>query len=112
MEAEKRFFSSSLFCVLWNKISKLQQFNGGINLEGGVEERGSSVPALPLSSGGGKRHRDICSTRLQGAFTLMSACHHIQGLQEKTHAESLGTHTHTRIYTLICPIASTGSAFL
>lgn len=64
------------------------------------------TPGLHITPPGKLREqRGICSTRLQGAFTLMSACHHIQdrgsrymlraSVRAMTHT---CTHTHPIAY--------------
>lgn len=70
------------------------------------ERDGVRTPGLHITPPGKLREqRGICSTRLQGAFTLMSACHHIQDrgsrymLRASVHAMThTCTHTHPIAY--------------
>ncbi len=92
------------------------KFNRRINWkdrgkDGQRREKDVRVPRLRITPPGKLREqRDICSTRLQGAFTLMSACHHIQDRRSRytlrawarTHTHTY-THTHHIAYTVTHP---------
>lgn len=70
--------------------------------------RDVSMPGLHITPPGKLREqRDICSTRLQGAFTLMSACHHIQDRRSRytLRAESTHTRTHTHTHHIACTVS-------
>lgn len=77
-------------------------------MSGGGRERDDRVPVFHHR--GDWESRDICSTRLQGAFTLMSACHHMQDCR-KRYMQRAWVHTpqtHTP-YSMHCLSSSPAS---